>query len=774
MPAAADRQPPPGSGTDPGPVDGEPDARPVTPAHGTGDAAGGPAAPAPPVEEAAPRPSHVPGPVPPEARAAVPSAEARAAVPSAEARAAVPSAEARAAPAGGAAPADGTTPAAAAAPAAGGGAVLDQELLEHVGEDSDVEELATFGRLRQGLIAVVASVWVGWQLWIAATIPLAPTRMRSVHLAFALVLVFLMYPTTRLIRNRHVRLVVDLVLGAAGAASMLHLYRTFANPDFRRVIDPLPIDHVLGWVAIAIVLLGCLRATGKPLAVTGLLALAYALWGDYLPGPAGHGGFSVERVLSFLYIRVEGLLGTAVGASATTIFPVLIFGALLISMGGGVFIAEVATALLSRIQGATAKITVLASGLFAMVSGSGAANVASTGVFTIPLMRRQGFSRTFSAGTESAAAIGGQITPPIMGASAFVMAEFLNVSYATIVRHALIPAGLFYAMVFITVHFGAKKEGVGPLTGDVPSVWTVLRGGWHFILPLALLLWTLAVQGQSVAKGAFQATVLLLVLDLGRRLLARRPLELRRVLAGVLAGAKSGLIVATATAAVQVLMAVVGLTGIGIKLSSLMVSLAGGSLISLLLLTMFASLLLGTGLPTVPTYLILAILTAPALTEFGVPLIAAHFFVLYFGVMSDLTPPTALGPTIAAGIADAPLLRTMFAALRLGLAGFILPFMFVYRPALMLEGGAGEIVFAVLIALAAVLLIAIGLNGFMYRRLSAVEQAGFLVAGALLVLPDVPTTIAGLVLGAILLARQLAARRGGPRSPRAVGAPAAA
>jgi TRAP transporter 4TM/12TM fusion protein len=627
--------------------------------------------------------------------------------------------------------------------------VDDQELSQATQDD----ELARLRGPRRAIVVVFAFAWVGWQTWIAATVPLAPTQMRSLHLAFALSLLFVMLSITPKSWPEPVRLVVDLVAAAVAAVSMLHLFVNFADPSFQRVIAPEPVDVALGWTAIAIVTVAVWRAAGPPLAITALLAVAYGAFGQHLSGTVGHGGFSPERLLASYYLRVEGMLGTAVGASAVTIFPVVLFGALLISLGGGRFFSDLAVSLAGRVSGATGKITVVTSGLFGMIAGSGAANVASTGVFTIPMMVRQGFSRTWSAAVESAAAIGGQITPPIMGAAAFVMAEFLNVPYSDIVKHAVIPALLFYFMVLLTVHCLAKQQGIGRLEGDLPRPQAVLLEGWQFVLPLLWLLFTLATERQSVAGGAVQSTGLLIVLELGRRIVARRSLELGRIVDGVIRGAKTGLVVAAACAAVQILIATVGLTGIGIKLSNILVDLAGGSLLALLLLTMLASLILGTGLPTVPSYLILAILTAPALSEFGISLIAAHFFVLYFGVMSDLTPPTALGPTIAAGIAEAPLMRTMFRALQVGLAGFILPFMFIYRPPLMLVGTTWDTVVACGAAATAVIFLAVGLTGYFQRTVTLFERALLVVAAGALIPEHLAVNLVAVAVGSAIIAR---------------------
>ncbi len=623
-----------------------------------------------------------------------------------------------------------------------------------MGDEGTTEEVSHLGPVRRWLVVLIATGWALFQSYIAATIPLAPTPMRTIHMSFAFALTFTLLPTSR--RFGRLRHVIDLVLAGVGVWSMVHLLIYFSNPEFQRLTIPHAIDIWLAWGALAVAIIAVWRATGPSLGITALLFLAYAFLGQHLPGPVGHAGFPVPRVLSFLYLRIEGMLGSAVGTSATTIFPVVLFGALLVSLGGGTFFTQLATSLMGHVRGGAGKIAVLASALFGTVSGTGPANVASTGVFTIPLMKRTGYQPAFAAAVEASASIGGQILPPIMGASAFVMADFLQVSYSTIIRHAIIPALLFYLMVMLAVHLEAVKQNLPSLDrAERPPLKPVLAAGWHFLPPLGLLIFVLGVFQRSVALGAFQATMLLLVLEFGRRLVQRRTLQAGRIINGIIAGAKGGLIVATATAAVQIVIATVGTTGIGLKLSSLLINLSGGRLLVLLILTMLASLLLGTGLPTVPTYLILAILTAPALADFGVPLIAAHFFVFYFGVMSDLTPPTALGPTVGAGIAGAPLMRTMVESMRLGLAGFILPFMFVYRPALILQGTATQIAVALVFAVIGVGLLAAGLTGYLRRRMVPWERAGFIAFALLLVFPHPIADAVGLLGAVALVALQL-------------------
>jgi TRAP transporter 4TM/12TM fusion protein len=621
-------------------------------------------------------------------------------------------------------------------------------------------------RVRAGLVAVVAVAWALWQLRIAATIPLAPVPMRTIHLSFGFFLAFLIVPGTARLGHSWLRLGIDLALGGLSVLVFMHLKWNFATPDFRRLVDPQPIDVLFGWLAIALVIVAASRAAARSLAVAAGLFLLYALYGQHIGGPAGHAGFTTERILSFLYLRVEGILGVAVGASATLIFPVVLFGALLMALGGSTFFTGLATGLLGHIRGGSAKMSVLASALFGTVSGTGAANVASTGVFTIPLMKRAGYAPPVAAAIEATASIGGQILPPIMGAAAFVMADFLGVPYGEVVRHAVIPGLLFYAALLMCVDLEARKANVArPPRSERPPLAPVVKAGWHFALPLLMLIADLGVLQRSVPRSAFRATLLLLVLDLGRRLVERRSLELKRLLDGAVAGAKGGVVIATAVGAVQVVIATVDLTGIGVKLSSLLVRLADGELWLLLVLAMLASLLLGTGLPTVPTYLILAILTAPALTELGVPLIAAHFFVFYFGAMADLTPPTALGAVVASGIAGANPSAVMMHSVRLGLVGFILPFMFVYSPGLLLNGSAGGIAYAIGIALVGVGFLAVSLTGFLFVRTGRVTAAGFAAAALLMIHPDGAATVAGLLLGSALVARQARHRRDGVVEP---------
>ncbi|WP_150460320.1 TRAP transporter permease [Nesterenkonia ebinurensis] len=619
-----------------------------------------------------------------------------------------------------------------------------------------IRDLSGIDRFRLIALLAVSVSWVGWQVWIAATVPPSPVHARSIHLGFGFVVAFLLAGRIVSSRTKRLAVVIDAALILLAVGCLAHLYINFEYPDFRRLANPEQLDLVLAVTILVLVLVALWRVTGLPLAVTVGLALAYAFYGQFVPGPAGHGGFSPERVLSILYLQLEGLLGSTTGTSATMIFPVLMFGSMLLALGGGRFFTHLAIASLGRTKGAGGKIATVASALFSTVTGTGGSGVAATGSLTIPLMKRTGFSATRAAGIESSASIGGQILPPVMGAAAFAMAELLQISYAEIVFYALIPGILYFVTIFITIHLEASRTSAEPIPeSEIPKLLPTLRSGGHFIVPLVGFVLLIAAFEMSVGRSALMATGALIVLEFGRRLLTRSDLSVTDLLDGCVQTARTAVIVAIAVGGIQILIAVVGLTGLGVKLSSLLIGLSGGNLIFLLILTMVASILLGTGLPTLPTYLVLAVLVAPALIESGVHPIAAHLFIFYFGVFGDLTPPTALAPTIAAGIAKAPLLRSMLSAVRYGALGFVLPFIFVGSPGLLLLEGPGQALIDVAVALLAVVLGGVAIAGFGLTQASVTERLLAALAAISLVLPMLELRVAGLLVAVVLVTWQV-------------------
>jgi TRAP transporter 4TM/12TM fusion protein len=618
---------------------------------------------------------------------------------------------------------------------------------------------------------VVALVMAGFHLYTAFTVVFSPMIQRAVHLAFALALLFLITPA-RAGGSRSWDLYLRCIAALAGVFVSVYAAVEFTAPDIRRVIDPTAVDLIFGTVLVLLLVEATRRTAGPSLAVVALCFFAYAFVGPWLPGLLGHPGFTYAQVISSMYIRLEGIFGTATGASATYIYVFVLFGAFMMRMGGGDFFIRLAQAAIGTTRGASAKVSVLASALFATITGTGPANAAAVGVVTIPTMMRSGYSGRMAAALEAAASVGGQITPPIMGASAFIMADLLGIPYYEIAKAALIPAVLYFVALFITADLEAARHGLrGMRKEELPALGATVRDGWHFLVPVLVLLYLLAIEQVSPSRAGAWATLSFVPVWLGRELLARRKIDVAQLVLSLEDASKGAVMIAAACAIVGIVMNVTDLTGLGLKFTSLILGYSGGSLMAMLLLTAVASILLGTGLPTTATYLIVAILVAPALGQMGVPPLAAHLFVFYFGVISDLTPPTAVSCYVAGGIAGVSGMRVSFAATRVALPALIVPFMFVYQPALILQGSFLEVAQAALTTLLGVLAMAVALVGYWVGPLRLSDKTGALIAGALLVVPGLLTDAAGLLLLVIVAVRAWRRRE---REPLEAEKPAAA
>jgi len=608
----------------------------------------------------------------------------------------------------------------------------------------------------------VALAMAGFHLYTALTVVYSPMIQRGVHLAFALALLFLITPA----REGAGRwdLWFRILAAIAGVVVTVYAAVEFTAPAIRRVIDPTTTDLVFGTILVLLLVEATRRTAGLSLALVALCFFGYAFVGPWLPGLLGHPGFTYAQVISSIYIRLEGIFGTATGSSATYIYVFILFGAFLMRMGGGDFFIQLAQAVIGTTRGASAKVSVLASALFATITGTGPGNAAAVGVVTIPTMMRSGYSGKMAAALEAAASVGGQITPPIMGASAFIMADLIGVPYYEIALAALLPAALYFVSLFITADLEAAKHGLrGMRREELPALGATLAGGWHFLVPVAVLIYYLGVEQISPSRAGAYAALSFIPVWLGRALWSRQRIDWAQVVYSLEDASKGAVMIAAACAIVGIVMNVTDLTGLGLKFTSLIVGYSGGSLMALLVLTAIASILLGTGLPTTATYLIVAILVAPALANMGVPPLAAHLFVFYFGVISDLTPPTAVSCYVAGGIAGVSGMRVSFAATRIALPALIVPFMFVYQPALLLQGELIDILQAGITTMLGVLAIAVALVGYWVAPLRPWEQAGALIAGCLLIVPALLTNVAGLVLLIGLAA--LAWRRRGTLQP---------
>ena len=501
----------------------------------------------------------------------------------------------------------------------------------------------------------------------------------------------------------------DWIFAALASSFSLYLLLFFDDIFIQRPGHHSPLDLMFGVIAIAMVLEAARRTMGIFLPLLAVATVLYGIFGPYLPGDLAHRGYSVPRVIAHLYKGTEGIYGIPVGVVATFVFHFVLFGIMAQLTGLGQLFVNLATVAAGRFTGGPAKVCVVSSGLFGMISGSAIANAVTTGVMTIPLMKKVGFSPRFAGAVEASAACGGQVTPPIMGAAAFIMAETLGIPYNQLILVAIVPAALHYFAILWMVHLESKRLG---LTGmdpkDIPTLGWVLRSSWHLFIPLVTMVTLLLLQYTPFLAAFWGITLTVacswiprLIGPLGRNMtgLAITP---RALVRGFEMGAKSALSIGAACACVGFVLGITTLTGMGFKFSAFVVDLSGSTaqllmtfdawqwfeLKSLTILfglvfTAIACIIMGTGVPTTPTYIILASIVAPALAQLGVPLLATHFFVFYYGVLADVTPPVALAAFAAAGIARSEPMRTGMTAFRLSMGKALVPFAFVYTPALL-------------------------------------------------------------------------------------------
>ena len=510
---------------------------------------------------------------------------------------------------------------------------------------------------------------------------------------------------------------------------------------------PTPVDLITGVITILIVLELARRLTGWGLVTVCILALIYAVSGPYLPGVFAHRGYGPTRLVEHLYLSTEGIWGIPLGVSADFVYLFVLFGSVLDVAGGGRLLISLADRVAGNTKGGPAKTAAVASAFMGSLSGSAVANVVTTGTFTIPLMRRAGFRPHFAAAIEAAASTGGQLMPPIMGAGAFILATWTSIPYTEVALAAAIPAALYYFALFMAIHFRAAKMGLEPSgRADAEPVMPRI----HLLLPLLVIVLVL-VLGRSPMRAAFLGVVSAWAVTW----LRKETRMTRESWYGALeSGARGAVQVAVACAAAGIVVGVASLTGIGLRMSGLIITLSGGHLLPALLLTALGSMVLGMGLPTTAAYVVLAALGAPALTELGVPLLSAHLFIFYFGCISNVTPPVSLAAYAAAGIADAPAMKTGVTAMTLASAGFVVPFMFDYGPALLLVGGWVGVVLAFASAMAGVTALAAAGIGFISRQLRWWERAALGAAAVGLMLPGLPSDGFGIVALAVIVARK--------------------
>jgi len=574
--------------------------------------------------------------------------------------------------------------------------------------------------------------------------------LRATHLGFALVLAFLIMPACKggeLEKPGPLSPLFALLAFAASAypiVSLDYIYDRFIYVDDLRTAD-----WVFGVIILLLLLEATRRALGPALPLTAVIFLLYALFVARSDPPV---------LMEQLYISTEGIYGIPTSVSATYVMLFILFGALVERTGTGRLFMDFALAITGHSTGGPAKVACVTSGLFGTVSGSAVANVMTTGTFTIPLMRRLGYRPAFAGAVEAVASTGGQLMPPIMGAAAFIMAEFLGVPYLQVTIWALLPAFLYYTALFAAIHFEARRTGLRGLPREeLPRLSEVLRERGHLSLPLFVIIGML-LAGWSAPFAALTGIASVFPAALLRRS-TRQHVNLGNLGEALISGARNALSVALACGCAGIVIGVITLTGLGITFTSLVVSIAQNTLLLALLLTMVAGIVLGMGMPTSPAYIMQVALLVPALVKLGVATEGAHLFAFYFAILSSITPPVALAVYAANGISGANLWDTGFTAVKLGLTGYVVPFMFVYGPALLMEGTAGEILLATATSFVGVICLAATLTGYVTRPLLLWQRGALGLAALVLIKPGLLSDLAGAGIILLALAPGLLARR---------------
>ncbi len=623
-----------------------------------------------------------------------------------------------------------------------------EAVLKKYDKDSDTME---YTGLMAKFVSALAITFSIFQLYTATFGVLDAQLQRAVHLGFGLALVYLLYPTRKSWSRTKVH-PLDVVLAILGAAAPAYILIEYQQLVLRSglVAD---VDLAVGLVGILLVVEATRRVVGIPMVTVVLLFLAYAFAGPYMPGVLAHRGLTISQLVGHLYFTTEGIFGIPLGVSSTFIFLFILFGAYLESTGLGKFFIDLANSIAGWASGGPAKVAVLSSGLMGTVSGSSVANVVGTGSLTIPMMKKLGYHKNFAGAVEAAASTGGQLMPPVMGAAAFLMAEFVGVPYIDIVKAAVIPALLYFTGVWLGVHFEAKRSNLKGLPRDqLPKMGQLLVERGHLAIPLVVIVYLL-VTGYTPMRAALVAIVLSIACSALRKSTRMKPIE---IVKGLDKGARNVLSVLVACASAGIVIGVVTKTGVGLKLASGLLTLSGGLLLPTMFFTMITAIVLGMGVPTTANYVITSTIAAPAIIQMGVPVLAAHMFVFYFGIIADVTPPVALAAFAGAGIAGGNALRTGVNAAKLAIAAFIIPYMFVLSPViLMIDATIPGLVMTTLTAIIGMIALSSALIGYLADNCRIYERIILIAGGLLLIDPGTVTDLTGIALFAIVLFAQL-------------------
>lgn len=640
-------------------------------------------------------------------------------------------------------------------------AAEQEQLLKELDAESNTRNLMG---IAAGIVFVLLLAFSLFQLYTGAFGQFTAYIQRTVHLGFALTLIFLLYPA-RKGEKRNTIPWYDIILIVL-AIVVTSYWPLFYDTLVQQVGTISTVQVFIGGIAILLVLEAARRAVGLPITIIAGAFIAYALFGPQMPGLFAHRGLSINQLVDSMFFTTEGILGTPLQVSSTYIFLFLLFGSFLVQTGVGNYFNDLAITIAGKRTGGPAKVAIFSSALQGTISGSSVANTVTTGSYTIPMMRRLGYDRNFAGAVEAAASTGGQIMPPIMGAAAFLMIEFASESYLNIAKAALIPAFLYFAGIWIMTHLEAKRMGLRGLPADQIPKFKVVLKKIHLLIPILVIV-VLLFNGYSIERTALYGILSTIVVSM---FLKETRINFTKFIDALTAGARTALGVASATAAAGIIVGVVTKTGLGLKMGNTLISIAGSispnlqvQLLLTLFFTMVTSLILGMGSPTTANYIITSTIALPAilalndLLPVAIPVLAGHMFVFYFGIVADITPPVALAAFAATGISKGDPIRTGFNASKLAIAAFIIPYMFVLEPALlMIDTNILEVTFILLSAIIGMIAIGAGMIGYWYTSLHWVERIISTIGGLLLIYPGLYTDGIGLAIFVTMLSMQLA------------------
>jgi TRAP transporter 4TM/12TM fusion protein len=629
-----------------------------------------------------------------------------------------------------------------------------EEILKKVDKEASARKLTGGSRW---VVYVICVSWSLFQVYTAAFGLLPAQLQRSIHIAYALLLTYLLFPA-RVGRSddrlRWYNWAIAVFAGYIGLYMALNYMRIMqAGGDYSRM------DYIAAGFGILLTLEAARRVVGLPIVCLALFFLIYTYFGRYFPGFMAHRGYSLERIASHMYLTTEGILGIPLGVAATFIFLFILFGSFREKSGLGQLFIDISNAVAGWASGGPAKMAIVTSALEGTVSGSSVANTVESGSLTIPMMKRLGYRPEFAAAVEASSSTGGQIMPPIMGAAAFIMAEFLNVPYLDIAKAAAIPACLYFFGVFMEVHFEAKRCNLRGLSREeLPKFGNVMRERGHLFVPLFAIIIFLSV-GFTPLYAALMGLVTCIIAGSLKQATRMSP---RQIADGFELGARNAIGVALACAAAGIIIGAITLTGLGLKLGNGLVELAGGNLPLTLIFTMITSLILGMGVPTTANYIITSTIAAPALIQLGVHPLAAHMFVFYFGIVADITPPVALAAYAGSGIAKSNPFWTGVTSTKLAIGAFLTPYIFVYNTSMLWIGATWYSMIQTLItSCAGMTAIGAAMIGYFVAPMNWVERILFIAGGLLLVDPGTVTDIMGLGLLALCVGNQYRKKRAG-------------